>query len=363
MSSEAAARTRVEGAKTPGLRQVAALAGVSVATASAVLNAPQANTRVSEATRRRILGAAADLHYAPNAMARGLKSRRTNTLGVLYQWAGPYALHSLYSMTVLDGVVAAAGSAGYHVLLYTEAWDSARASTFSDRRTDGVIVVAPAEGSDVVEGLTSLGLPVAVVSAATNVPDVPYVNIDNRAGAMLALEHLRGLGHTRIAYATHNLGRQSLRERHDAYRGWMAAHNLTAPSGYVVDSLHPGFRPTDLADNALRLGALLSLPAAERPTAVLAVNDDTASQVLDAARSAGLRLPDDLSVVGFDDVVVASLTTPKLTTVRLPLLEMGSHAARRLIERIEGGSTAGGGYIIQPELVTRDSTAPAPPEP
>lgn len=336
------------------LSEIARRAQTSTMAVSVVLNGARSNTRVSDATRQRIQNIAADLHYSPNALARGLKRQRTNTLGVLFNWAGSHMIHNMYSVGVLDGVVN--GAAGYHILLYTTPWHSAAlsASAFSDQRTDGVIVVAPREQSDVIPGLVALGLPIAVVSSVTEVAGVPFVTIDNRRGMALALEHLRELGHTRIAYVGQGRIRHNLRERHDAYRAWMAARDLPIPDAYVLADLSSG----DEESNAHLLERLLGLP--NRPSAVFAANDDLAAEVLEAARRMGVAVPEQLSVVGFDDILAASLTTPKLTTVRQPLFEMGRRAARMLIESIEGtgAEIAEPAHIIAPELVVRASTAP-----
>lgn len=342
------------------LRQVAARAGVSVSAASAVLNAPQATTRVSEDTRRRILGVAAELNYTPNAVARGLKRRRTQTVGVLFGWSGQRALHNQYSVALLDGMVEGAGDADYHVLLYTKRWQNAAASAaaFADQRTDGMVVIALPDNSDAVPTLAAQGMPVVVVSSVPGMPGVPYVTTDNRAGAALALEHLHSLGHVRIAYATTERNRHSLRLRHDAYRAWMAERGLPVPDGFVLDGLSPAATPGD--NFTERVTALLHLPADRRPTALFTATDDLASRLLDAARGAGVSVPGDLSVVGFDDVLVASLTTPKLTTVRQPLFEIGRLAACLLVRLIEGEALAETAHVFAPELIVRESTAPPP---
>ncbi|MBC8101759.1 MAG: LacI family DNA-binding transcriptional regulator, partial [Cytophagales bacterium] len=332
-------------------------------------NGARSNTRVSDATRRRITEIAASLNYSPNALAQGLKRQRTGTLGVLFNWAGSSAIHNPYSMSVLDGIVNGAASEGYHVLLYTESWKNAALSgaVFSDRRTDGIIVVAPDENSGVVPGLVSLGLPVVILSSATAIADVPYVTINNEAGVTLALDHLWGLGHRRIAYVGHGTARHNPRERCEAYQRWMAAHDLPTPGADALAHLPFGSESPSLV-------SLLSGP--DRPTAILALNDDLAVVVLEEARTLGLSLPDELSVVGFDDVIAASLSVPKLTTVRQPLFAMGQQVARLLTQRIEkqrealrtgtgdpeaetalSALSAQTAHIVAPELILRDSTA------
>ena len=337
------------------LGEIARQAGTSTMTVSAVLNGSRSNTRVADETRKRIEKLAAELNYSPNAMARGLRRQRTDTIGVLFTWAGSRTIHNLYSMTMLDGIVAGAATAGYHVLLYTQRWESAAtsAATFADQRTDGMIVIAPREDSDVVTGLTALGIPLAVISSSVKDSCVPGVNIDNDTGMALGLAHLSALGHTRIAYAGQPPERRSMRERHDAYVCWMAEHKLPIPEGYALTTLSTG-------KSQPALEHLLRLP--KPPTAIFAATDDLAAEVLEAARTVGISVPEQLSVVGFDDVLVASLTTPKLTTIRLPLYEMGQQAAQLLVARIKGRSEADGPsvQIISPELIVRDSTATVP---
>ncbi len=341
------------------LSEVARRAGTSTMAVSVTLNGARSNTRVSDATRSRILEIARDLNYTPNAMARSLKRQRTNTIGVLFNWAGSRAIHNQYSVGVLDGVVEGAGAAGYHVLLYTESWKDAETSTavFADRRTDGVIVVAPSDDSDVVSGLVDLGIPIALVSSASTIANVPYVTIDNARGVRLALNHLAELGHTRIAYVGQGLNRHNLRERHAAFRAGMFERGFALPGEYVLPHMKP-----HAASNVDSLAHLLRLP--NRPTAIFAANDDLAAEVMDSARAARLRIPEDVSVVGFDDILTASLTVPKLTTVRQPLIEIGAEAVRQLIRRInreqahEHATEAF--HVFAPELIVRASTA-APP--
>lgn len=217
-----------------------------------------------------------------------------------------------------------------------------------------MIVVAPLEQSDVISGLTALGLPVTVISSKTEDFCVPGVNIDNAAGMRLGLEHLYELGHTRIAYIGNIRERRSMRERHATYLRWMEEKQLPIPDGYTLPDLSAGKSAQPYLEPLLRLP--------KPPTAIFAATDDLAAEVLEAARTVGLSVPEQLSVVGFDDTLVASLTTPKLTTVHLPLYEMGQLAATLLVARIREGSESVSSpvRIISPELIVRDSTATVP---
>ncbi len=337
------------------LKEIAKRAETSTMAVSVVLNGARSNTRVSDSTRHRILSIASGMNYTPNAMARGLKHQRTHTIGVLFNWAGRLAVHSLYAVSVLDGIVSGAAEAGYHVLLYTQSWKNREASStaFADQRTDGVIVIAPDEQSDVVPGLLSLGLSVTLVSSVTSVEGVPYITINNRLGVQLALNHLWELGHRRIAYVGHGTTRHSTRERYEEYLAWMQEHGLPTPGTSLLANLPP--------DNEGSVVDQLLESKESRPTAILAFNDDVAIKIMEIARDKGIALPDELSVIGFDDVLIASLSVPKLTTVRLPLFEMGCDAAKLLAGRIEGSDLVNfdPAHILVPELIIRNSTAPA----
>ncbi len=325
--------------------------------ASVVLNGARSNTRVSDVTRRRIIAVASELNYSANAMAQGLKRQRSNTIGILFSWAGPSTLHSSFSMAVLDGIVAGAATKGYRILLYTEHWEDAATSTkvFSDSQTDGVVLVAPYENSDVVPSFLAMNVPVVLLSSATTLPNMDFVHLDDRHGVFLALEHLHELGHSRIAYVGSGHQRYSIRKRYDSYCDWMSQHSLSIQDDYIIKELDDGSN----TERVNRLAEWLQQP--NPPTAVFTVTDDIAAEVLEAARSVGIRVPEEMSVVGFDDSVVASLAVPKLTTIHYPVFEMSQQATHLLIESMERkreGIQKHEGHIISPTLVVRESTAP-----
>lgn len=354
--------------KAPTLRDVAHAAGVSPYTVSVVLNGARSNTRVSEATRVRIREAADSLQYHPNAIARGLARRRTNTVGVFFgvlpstdAFANPYA------SGLLQGVVDESAKRGFDVLLYTEYWRDAErsAARFRDGRSDGLILVAPLTDTDVVPGLAALPVPLVAISPdpETRPEHVPCVDVDNVAGIRLAVEHLVALGHKRIAHLMGNENVASVPMRRAAFRDAMAAAGLDVPEGYLVPCTYDATTIPEL------LPRLMSRP--EPPTALVAGNDNLAIAAMEAARGLGIDVPGALSVVGFDDHPSSEKVTPKLTTVRQPLSEIGREAARLLLDRIDGrlegwGSVAAadepspspGCRLIPPVLIERESTAP-----
>jgi len=355
--------------KAPTLRDVAHAAGVSPYTVSVVLNGARSNTRVSEATRVRIREAADSLQYHPNAIARGLARRRTNTVGVLFGvLSSTDAFANPYASGLLQGIVNESAARDFDVLLYTEYWRDAERSAvrFRDGRSDGMILIAPLTDTDMVPGLASLPMPLVAISPdpATRPGHVPCVDVDNVAGIRFAVEHLAGLGHRRIAHLMGNENVASVPLRRAAFCTAMAAVGLEVPPGYLVPCTYDASTVPDV------LPRVLALP--EPPTAIVAGNDNIAIAVLETARNLGIDVPGALSVVGFDDIPSSEKVTPKLTTVRQPLTEIGREAARLLLDRIDGRADGWGStnsapdeshpppdcQLVAPVLIVRESTAP-----
>ena len=332
------------------IRDVARESGVSVATVSYVLN--NGPRPVRDETRERVLAVMRRLDYHPNAMARGLVRRRLFTLGVLFSSVEPTVVTNNYATCVLRGIMAAAVQAGYNVTIFTRPWQDARrsAARFGDRRTDGILVAAPSVGSDVVSGLAQRGVPVVVVSAPSNDSCVPWVDVDNARGAVLATEHLLALGHRRIAFLMGDGTQRSVFQRRDAFMATLGRAGVPVRDDYWL----PGsFEPEVVYRNVTRL---LNLP--EPPTSIFTTNDDMAATTLEAARDLGVRVPQDLSVIGFDDYPYKGVGAPILTTVRHPLAEVGEAAARLLIDRVEGRGDGQREMVFQPELIVRETTLP-----
>lgn len=334
------------------IRDVAKESGVSVATVSYVLN--NGPRPVREQTRDRVLDVMRRLDYHPNAMARGLVRRRLHTLGVLFGNPHLATFADPYGAGVLQGVLSAALELRYNVTLFTLPWQDARrsAALFHDRRTDGVLVLAPRSDSDMVSGLAALKLPVVVISAASDVEGVPFVDVDNAAGARLATEHLLKLGHTRIAHVTGEAHHFSAAARRDAFCAVLREAGVALPDEYLVTGSY------GLGESHEAIRRLLLLP--EPPTALFAGNDYIALTAFTVARDLGIAVPEQLSIIGFDDIPSAALVTPPLTTVRQPLARIGNLATRLLVHCVEETTPPGGlgEHLEEPVLVERDSTAP-----
>jgi DNA-binding LacI/PurR family transcriptional regulator len=330
---------------------VAKESGFSLSTISNVLN--NGPRPVRDETRQRILATMRRLNYHPSAMARGLARRRTHTLGILFGVVEPSAVVlNAYSADVLQGVLTAAADARFNVTHYTNRWiDSEQSLTdFRDQRSDGLIVVAPPIDSDLMPALASLDLPLVAVSWPSGIVPVPSVDADDRVGTRLVVQHLLDLGHRRIAHLMGHGNLLSALTRRDVFLEMTESANIpredtpVLPGQYSAETGH---------ENARRL---LTQPAP--PTAIFAGNDEIALGVLEAARELGVRIPHDLSLVGYDDRPISALLTPRLTTVRQPFIKIGEHATRLLLDRIEGKEIAPITHWLTPELVIRDSTAP-----
>lgn len=325
------------------INDVAREAGVSVATVSKVINERYG---VSEATSEKVLAVIDQLGYQSSLIASSLRRKSTGVIGVLVAEFEPY------SAELLKGISAALDGTGYELLAHAgrtgahnhTGWERRSLSRLGHTLIDGAIVVTP---SMIITDETTI--PVVAIDPHTG-PDGPMtVDADNVTGARLAVDHLVGLGHRRIGFLG---GRPDLRSaglREQGYREALHDAGLSVSPGLIrVGGYHP-----ELAEAPAR--ELLSLPPGERPTAVFAANDISAIKVIEVAGSLGLRVPEDLSVVGFDNVPEARDATPPLTTVAQPLHEMGRAALGLLLELLEGKQTER--HLRLPaELVVRGST-------
>lgn len=329
---------------TATIAEVAARAGVSTATVSRVLSGSAA---ARPGTRDRVLAAARELDYRPSAIARALKRRETRTLGLLVTDVG-----NPFYPQVVAAVEAAAHELGYGIVLANGSNDTTRElehlDLLAERRVDGLIVASAHVTDDHVRRLRRSGLPVVLVNADAPDDGLASVDTDHREGARLATAHLVQLGHRRIGHVSAPPSHAAAAARLKGVRD--ALGSMAQP--VVVEG------NADIAGGAAAVGPLL----AAQVTAVLAYNDLTAIGLLRGLHAAGRRVPDDVSVVGFDDIEMAAWTDPPLTTVRQPIPELGRWAVARLITTLRAGAELGSGAeraTLAPTLVVRGSTGPA----
>ena len=329
-------------------RDVAKLAGVSRTTVSFVLN-DVPGVKISEETRQRVLEAARRLDYHPTAAARSLVSGRTNRIGLILAEGEKRLAADAFLPTFLQGVMACVHHRGYLLVVQT-AEDvlsyEAYAGLIREQQVDGLILSGPAVDDPLLTRLSGEGFPL-ISHGRTNLPGLYYVDVDNRAGAYLAVEHLIALGHRRIGFISNApLSSSSAADRLTGYRQALQDHDIPLDSDLVGVA---AFLP-ETGQAAMK--TLLSLP--NRPTAVLAASDVMALAAMTEIHRAGLKVPDDIAVVGYDDVTLAGYAHPALTTVHVPAYGLGWTAVNLLVSLIEGEREVAS-VTLETKLVIRDS--------
>jgi LacI family transcriptional regulator len=328
------------------LKELAVRAGVHPSTISRVAN-NDPGLRIATETRSRIEALLRETGYQPNGIARGLKMRQTNVLAVVI----PDVTNPFFA-ALFRGVEDAAAPHGFNVLLCnTDGLPERQRShlqSLQARRVDGVILASSFLKDPSVRELRKQKRPYVLVNRFSDEGDDPFVGSDDLLGGQLATAHLIDLGHTRIA---HLAGNATVSTGLLRRRGFLAAHavaGITPDPRLVVEA---GYTEESGAAAARRLLAL-----SDPPTAVFAVTDMVALGVAEVARKMGLRIPEDLAIVGYNDIPLASRVNPGLTTMHVPIHEFGSVAARLLLDQIESEEPTQRRVRFTPDLIVREST-------
>ncbi len=324
--------------------------------ASAVLNGARTSSRISDDTRQRILKAAAQLEYRPNAAARALANRRMQTLGVAAVIEGGELNH--YFLEVFNGIIAAAATHEQNATVFAlHNWgpDAARLRTMCDGRIDGLILVAPTFSPK--EKILPAHTPFVSIHANSRLPDVINIESDEERGAFEMVRLLIAQGHRRIMHLAGPAGLIGAERRVRGYKRALAAARIPVPEDYIVPA---GAFNLEHGRDVLR--QWLRQHAGERlPHAIFCVNDGVAVGAMEALAEAGLRVPDDVSVAGFDDSLAARICVPQLTSVRQPLRAMGARAVELLLGRIENRVPHDAPPVVFPvDLAPRTSSRPPP---
>jgi DNA-binding LacI/PurR family transcriptional regulator len=334
---------------------IARASGVSQATVSRILSGAPTSVRIGQATRDRVITVARDLGYRLNPHARGLRGAPTMLLGLIVR-----EITEPFFAGAIEALTAEAAARGYNVVLghaHGRADEAiALRGVLETRHCDALLLVGDVgDQPSLLEDLRHSSLPMVGLWQGSPLPGIPTVNVDNRLGTYLALDELLRRGHRRIAFIG---GRRigDVRERRAAFRQYAKRHGLELPTGCVqlVDG------SAEAGDAAMR--ALMTLPVP--PTAVVASTDIVAIGALYAAADLGVRVPQDVSVIGFDDIPAARFSIPALTTLRQPVGEMAAVAVRIAIDLIgmhgEAPAASGPDHVLQPTLIERRSVGIAP---
>lgn len=339
--------------RSPTSRDVARLAAVSRTTVSYVLNNSDSGIAISEATRQRVLDAARDLGYHPNAAARSLRRQKAGVVGLVTYDTSNRMRANAFMWLVMDGVMSELGGAGMKLIVETAGASGPDpcVSLVRGGHVDGLVVTGARPTDTELRVLHAEGTPIVLWGRLSG-SDLPFVDIDNAAAAQLAIDHLLDLGHDRIGCIT-NAPPLTDTAAADRLRGYRTA--LEARGIRIDESLirHASF------DERSGLQAMRSLlDHKDRPSAVFVASDEVALGALKAARQGGVDVPDELSIVGFDDLPIAQYVEPALTTVRVPAREIGVVAARALIDAVSHPNGSGRrkpSTILATELVIRGS--------
>ena len=332
------------------IKVVAELAGVSIATVSRCINNPE---KVTEKTRIKVQDAILKTGYSPNTIAQSFRRGRTNIIMVVLPSVG-----DPFFTAVMRGIRGAARAKGYSVLIEETQLNTMTADEIGamlvSKQTDGIILLASMSpfGTEVLSAKSQRRLPIVIGCEAVSpeLVDFPSVHIDNVAAAKEATNYLISQGHRRIAMIYGQESSLLTKDREYGYRAAMKQAKLPIESGWIVEG--------DLTIAGARRATRNLMNHGRRPTAIFCANDEMAIGCLHEVKAAGLDVPGDVSIVGFDDIRYAEVTDPPLTTISQPAEEIGERVMYRLCRRIEGGNGVSSDPEIVPhKLVIRQSVA------
>jgi DNA-binding LacI/PurR family transcriptional regulator len=334
------------------MMDIARETGVSQSTVSRLLNNVALPVPITPDTRQRVLEAARRLNYTPNPLARALRGAPMMLIGAIVRdITDPFFLQGI------DALSNEVKARGYNLVLghaHSRAEEAmALREVLEARHCDAIVVLGDMQDQPrLIADLQECRIPVVALWQGTKLKGLPAVNVDNRAGVEAVVEHLIGLGHKRLGFITGRLMGDH-RERQEAFIAAVERTGLRMPKRYLHSA------PNSCAGGAMALQALFQI--SEPPTAVVAGNDQLAIGALHEANRRGLRVPQDVSITGFDDLPISAYTIPSLTTVRMPVSEIISAAVHIILDGPESGLPGpSSSEVVRPILIIRDSTGQAP---
>jgi LacI family transcriptional regulator len=319
------------------LKDIAREANVSIASASRAINGLD---NVAEDVKQRVLEIAKRLRYVPHGGARSLVMSRSNTIGVLLP-----DIYGEFFAEIIRGIDVAARAKGLHLLVSGSHGNPDEALSIMRAmggRVDGLLVMSPFVESHDLAAVLPLNLPVVTIASRIGA-DQRSISVDNFGGGVTAVAHLRAQSCQRLAHIS---GPSRNFEAQERRRGFLS----------MFDGAMPPLYEGDFTEESGYRGAKALLALDEKPDGIFAANDMMAVGCLLALREAGVRVPEDIAVVGFDDIPIARFTSPPLTTLRVGIFDLGRRGLEMLVAALEGDETTGEGIIVAPELVMRDSS-------
>ena len=332
------------------LQDIANRVGVSKATVSYLLSGGKGSVRISDATRERVMTAAREMGYRPNAVARALARRRTDTFALVMQFPAVFSAGSGFVSDMLRDILEMARAHDLDVLFHTKEFRDAEAEVgaLTDGRADGALILRDFD-DPLAAQLLDAGLPCVFVFARSVYAQIPSAACDDVAGGRLAGEHLLALGHRVIGFVCGSDASSAVRDRRNGLAAALDAAGESLRPENICPIYHTGgdFEPL-----------LHRLRQPDPPTAVFVWSDDIAAELIVRLRRQGLRVPEDISVIGFDDAAgLCERSVPRLTSIRQPILEIARCAVEKLAARIRGEEVERL-TLFSPTLVARDSCAP-----
>lgn len=346
------------GIKKATLSDVAQEAGVTPMTVSRVIND---NGYVSEKTREKVMRAVKEMNYRQNGLARNLRRQKTETIGlVLGDISNPYSTE--LARAIRETLI----SKNYNLFIciseHSAKEDIVAFQSLGNHIVDGIIVATRSNkrGDEYLREIVDSNLPVVLIGRDFQHESVDYVSANNLNGGFEATQHLIDLGHKRIGFIGANLNYGGSLKRLQGYLKALKKNKISIDERLITGRKElitdvPGYSTEEIGYESIK--RLLSLP--NRPTAIFARNDFTAIGAMTAIKEMGLRIPEDIAIVGFDDIPLAIHTSPSLTTVRQPMYLQGQIAAEMLLERIQDNSRPRREKVLNCELIVRESTASA----
>lgn len=303
---------------------------------------------ISLATKERVSAAALELGYVPSAAARDLRRRKTDRIGFLYGFASVDI--GEYASRLINGAVSAAEESGYSLLLYPLTGDRLERLTriCKTREVDGLLLMGGEHLAEAIALLQQEQIPFVVLNRQLDQPDASFVAADYHQGTMLAMQHLIELGHHRIGFVGQSVLEKLHVDRIESYKQALHKAELVFDNA-LIQSAH-----TTPGDGYKVMQALLALE--HPPTAVLVIHDPLAIECLQAALDSGLRVPEDMAIVGSDNLRESQATTPPLTTIHPPLAEIGRQAMTGLLEQLSGTNDSSIQRILPVKFLVRQST-------